>query len=412
MEDLNILQHNHNPNPNAKCDYCKSISLCVERKNTASKKWDDVKAIFGKENVLPMWIADMDFPSPVEIQTAIHARAGHGVYGYAHKDETFFNAIVQWQKCRHGYHVELEWINTTPGVVPAEAVAVLAFSQPGDEIIIQPPVYPPFFSVVQKNNRVLVENPLKFEEGKYHIDFDDLEKKITAKTKMLIFCSPHNPTGRCWQRGELQMLAEIVIRHNLLIVSDEIFADLVYYGQKHIPLPTVNEEIAQRTILCMAPSKTFNIAGLSTAYTIIPNDKLRSRFHEQLIGIGINEINNFGVSALIAAYTQGENWLTTLLCYLQANLEKMDVYIREYIPQISLIYPDATFLAWLDCRKISEEPEKLQDFFVNKAGLGLNNGVDFGKQGAGFMRLNFACDRNVLFEALGRIKQALTTFSR
>ncbi|MFA6075614.1 MAG: PatB family C-S lyase [Negativicutes bacterium] len=396
-----------NPVPQAKCDYCKSVSLEVDRKNTASKKWDDVKSVFGNENILPMWIADMDFTAPQPVQAAIRQRAEHGVFGYAHKDENFFNCIVNWQNKRHGWETSPDWITTTPGVVPAEAIAVLAFTQPGDEIIIQPPIYPPFFSVVQKNNRTVVENPLVLNDGQYQIDFEDLEQKITAKTKMVIFCSPHNPVGRCWKREELEKFAEIIVRHNLIVISDEIFADLIFHGQKHIPLCSLNPAIANRTILCSAPSKTFNIAGLSTAYTIIPNPELREQFRYQLAGLGLNEINNFGIAALTAAYTEGEQWLSTLLCYLQGNLVELEHFLSARIPQIKLIRPQAAFLAWLDCRAISEDPAVLQDFFVNKAQIGINNGMAFGTQGHGFMRINFACSRALLLEALERIEAAL-----
>ena len=396
-----------NPVPQAKCDYCKSIAFEVDRKNTASRKWDDVKTVFGNENILPMWIADMDFASPPPVQAAIRQRAEHGVYGYAHKDEDFFNCIVDWQNRRHGWQISPDWITTTPGVVPAEAIAVLAFSQPGDEIIIQPPIYPPFFSVVQKNNRTLIENPLILSDGQYHMDLADLEQKISPRTKLLIFCSPHNPSGRCWKRAELEQLAEIIVRHDLIVVSDEIFADLVFHGQQHIPLCSISPEIAARTIVCNAPSKTFNVAGLATAYTIIPNHELREQFRYQLAGLGLNEINNFGIAALSAAYTDGEPWLSTLLCYLQGNLVELEQFLHTRIPQIKLISPQSTFLAWLDCRAISEDPTILQDFFVNKVQLGLNNGTAFGTQGRGFMRLNFACPRTLLLEALERLENAL-----
>lgn len=392
---------------NAPRDYCNDISLEVDRKNTASRKWDDIQAVFGNKNILPMWIADMDFTAPSSVQAAIRLRAEHGVYGYAHKDEAFFDCIVEWQRRHHNSKISSDWITTTPGVVPAEAIAVLAFTNPGDEIIIQPPVYPPFFSVVEKNNRVLIENPLILDNGQYRMDFEDLEQKISSKTKLLIFCSPHNPSGRCWRREELMRLSEIIVRHNLIVVSDEIFADLVFYNHKHIPLNSINSEIAARTILCTAPSKTFNIAGLSTAYTIISNPALREQYRRQLAGLGLNEINNFGIAALTAAYTEGEEWLRTLLCYLEDNITELEQFVRTRIPQIKLIRPQATFLAWLDCNAISNDPETLQDFFVNRAGLGLNNGTAFGTQGTGFMRMNFACSRALLTEALERIENAL-----
>ena len=396
-----------NPVPNASCDYCKNISLEVDRNNTASRKWDDLKSVFGSNDILPMWIADMDFTVPLPVQTAIRQRAEHGVFGYVHKDDEFYKCIVDWHAKRYGWKIEPEWITTTPGVVPAEAIAVLAFTQPGDEIIIQPPIYPPFFSVIEKNNRTIVENPLSLIDGKYYMDLVDLEQKITTKTRMLIFCSPHNPSGRCWERAELDQLAEIVVRHKLIVVSDEIFADLVFHGHTHLPFGSLNSEIANHTIICTAPSKTFNIAGLATAYTIIANPELRSKFQYQLAGLGLNEINNFGFAALIAAYTQGQPWLDTLLCYLQGNLVILEQFLHSRIPEIKLIRPQSTFLAWLDCRSISEDPAVLQDFFVNKVKIGINNGTAFGTQGYGFMRMNFACSRKHLLEALERIAAAL-----
>jgi len=391
----------------ANAELYNTFSQGVDRKNTASKKWDNVKAAFGRDDVVPMSIADMDFLVPPQVQDALRARTEHGVFGYVHQGEAFFRTIAEWQRRRHGWTINPEWITMSPGVVAAQAVAVLALTEPGDEIIVQPPVYPPFYSVVQDNDRTLIENPLKFENGDYSIDYADLERKIGPNTKMLLFCSPHNPTGRCWRSDELAQLATIAVKHDLIVVSDEIFADLVFDGNRHIQLASLNSAIAARTVTCTSPSKAFNVAGLSTAYTVISDDQLRSRFRKRLAGIGIDEISNFGLAALTAAYTEGDSWLNTALCYLQHNLEEMDAFLRERVPQIKLIYPEATFMAWLDCRAISENPEELQDFFVNKAKLGLKNGASFGAGGSGFMRISFACSRNVLMEALERIEAAL-----
>lgn len=395
------------PNPGTNCELCQVITRNVDRRNTSSKKWDNIKAIFGRDDVLPLSIADMDFSVPKSIQDALRVRTDHGVFGYVHQNELFFQSIIDWQKRRHGWDIKADWITTSPGVVAGQAVAVLALTEPGDEIIVQPPVYPPFFSIVQDNKRILIENPLKYENGQYQMDFIDLERKIGPRTKMLLLCSPHNPTGRCWRRDELEQLAAIAIKHNLIIISDEIFADLVFDGNVHIQLASLSPEIATRTVTITSPSKAFNIAGLSTSYTVISDDVLRSRFRQRLAGIGIDEVNSFGLVALISAYTEGDTWLRTMLCYLQDSLKKMDDYVRECLPQIKLIYPEATFMVWLDCRDISDNPQVLQDFFINKAKIGMKNGAAFGIQGRGFMRLSFACNQDNLFDALTRIETAL-----
>ncbi|MGC5328289.1 MalY/PatB family protein [Brevibacillus sp. SYSU BS000544] len=379
----------------------------VNRKNTDSKKWDNLIAYFGRDDVVPMSIADMDFYVPRGVQEVLRQRTEHGVFGYVHQGERFFQAIVDWQKRRHDWDIKPEWITSSPGVVAGQAVTLLALTEPGDEIIVQPPVYPPFYSTVADNNRVLVENPLKFENGQYEIDFEDLEQKIGPKTKMLLFCSPHNPTGRCWRQDELEKLAAIAVKHQLLVVTDEIFADLVLPGNKHTQLASLHTKIADLTVTCNSPSKAFNIAGLSTSYTVISNPELRARYRKQLAAIGIDEVNSFGLVALIEAYKAGDEWLDRVVGYLQQNLEVMDQFIRDRIPQIKLIYPQATYMAWLDCREISEDQRVLHELFVNKAKIGTKGGASFGSGGAGFMRLNFAYHREVLLDALKRLEEAL-----
>ncbi|CUH97594.1 Cystathionine beta-lyase PatB [Propionispora sp. 2/2-37] len=377
----------------------------IDRRRTGCRKWDAAGQLFGTDDVLPMWIADMDFKSPPAVVKAIQDRAGHGVYGYPHKGEAFYTAIQSWMRRRHDWQVEKEWILGTPGVVPALSTAILAYTRPGDKIIIQPPVYPPFFSCVINNQRELVQNPLVFSEGRYCMDFDDLENKLDGKVKMLILCSPHNPVGRVWSREELERLGKICEEHDLIIVSDEIHADLVFSGHQHIPMASLSPEVAKRTITCMAASKTFNVAGLYTAIVIISDPQLRDKFMQVFEALDLNTGNLFGITALVAAYEQGESWLEELLLYLNANIDYMLDFVMQQVPEIQIARPEATYLAWLDCRGLGLEEDKLKSFFIQQAKVGLNDGRTFG--GKGYMRLNFGCPRNVLEEGLLRIARAV-----
>lgn len=379
----------------------------IDRRNSRCRKWDNVEEVFGTHDILPLWIADMDFAAPPGVVDAINRAARHRIYGYHTRPQSFYQAAVDWVGRRHGWQVKLEWVINAPGVVPSIIAAILALTDPGDEVIIQPPVYPPFFSCVTKNGRQLVENPLRCADGRYEMDFDDLERKISSKTRMLILCSPHNPVGRVWTQAELTRLNEICLQHDIMVLADEIHSDLVFKGHKHIPVAALHDDAQRNTVTCISPSKTFNIAGFYTSYVIIADQSKRKKFLRVLEALEISQGNSFGVIAAEAAYRTGEGWLEDLLPYLEANADFMADYIAENIPGISMSKPEGTYLGWLDCRRLTIDSRDLKEFFVRKAKVGLNDGRTFGVQGEGFVRLNFGCPRSTLAEGLERIRQAV-----
>lgn len=379
----------------------------IERRDTSCVKWDLLNEEFGRDDVIPMWVADMDFLALPEITEAIKKRAEHGVFGYAAKPASYYESIIYWVKNRHNWDINRDFIIGTPGIVPALAAAVLAYTNPSDKVIIQPPVYHPFFAVIEGNGRKIITNNLKLENNKYVMDFEDLEKKIDPSVKMMILCNPHNPIGRVWSYEELKKLGEICLKHNIIIISDEIHSDIIYEGYKHTPIATISEELSEITITCMAPSKTFNIAGLSTSYAIIPNSNMGKKFALALDSLGINIGNLFGVTALEAAYINGEEWLKELIKYLEENMNYMVDFVNNNINGITVTKPEGTYLGWLDCRGLKMDGDKLKEFMIYEAKVGLNDGSIFGKVGEGFMRINVGCPRSVLIEGLKRIKVAV-----
>lgn len=382
-----------------------NFDTIICRQNSGCTKWDDVVRLYGASDVLPFWVADMDFPAPPAVTEALAARVKHGVFGYPSPHSYAYDAVAAWMADRHNWTVNQDWMVSTPGVVTALTLAVQTFTQPGDNIIIQPPVYPPFFSCITGNGRQVVENPLVYENGTYQIDFDDLAKKART-AKMLILCSPHNPVGRVWSRPELEKLLTICRENNVLLISDEIHGDLVYSGHRHIPAASL-AGAGQQVITLTAPSKTFNTAGLYTSIAIIPDAKLRSEFANLLQRLSINKSNVFGITALEAAYRHGAPWLEELLVYLEDNACYLTEFIAAHIPELKADKPEATYLAWLDCRQLNLPQDKLVEFFAQEAKVGLNDGGAFGVQGNGFMRLNFGCPRSVLTEGLERIGRAV-----
>ncbi|WP_265445441.1 MalY/PatB family protein [Acetivibrio straminisolvens] len=383
----------------------------VNRKNTDSLKWDYCKQRFGKSGILPMWVADMDFKSPSIISEAIIQRAQHGIFGYTEASERLSAALAGWMKKRHGWQIDEKWISYSPGVVTSVNTAILAYTKPGDKVLMQTPIYYPFYNSIIDNERELVTNSLRDNNGHYGIDFEDLEKKLSDNVKMMIFCSPHNPIGRVWKIDELKEVLRLCKKYNVILVSDEIHSDLVFKGHKHIPIASLIEDDFKNCITLVSPTKTFNIAGLSVSAVIISEAGLRAKFRSTLSKNGANMLNIFGLVAAEAAYSSCEKWLDELLVYLEENLNTLEEYFKENIPQIKVIRPEATYLAWLDCNGLKVPAGQLKDFFVNKAGVGLNDGFAFGKEGLGFQRLNFACPRTVLLEGLERIKKAVDGLS-
>ncbi len=371
----------------------------INREYTASVKYDLRPVYFGKADVLPMWVADMDFETPEFIRNAVMQRAQHPVYGYSIRTDDYYQSIINWLDRRMNRKIEKGWILFSPGVVPAINIAVQAFTQPGDGIIVQPPVYFPFFNAIKNNNRKQVLNPLLLKDDHYSIDFDDLEKKA-GQAKMLLLSSPHNPVGRCWKEDELKQLAEICVKHNVLILSDEIHGDLIMPGFKHTPTASLSEEIARQTITCIAPSKTFNLAGLATSSVIISDEKLRNTYANALERIHISNGNLFGSVASIAGYNHGDIWLDELMQYVKSNFDFLNEALEDNFETLDVISLEATYLAWVDFRKTGLKDKEIKDKLIFEAGLGLSHGPLFGQGGQGFQRINLATPQSVVEEAV------------
>jgi cystathionine beta-lyase len=378
----------------------------IERKGSSCIKYDGMGKFLGADDALPMWVADMDFLTPNYITDAIITRAEHGIFGYPMREESYFTSLMAWLNRRHQWEVMRDWITFCPGVVPAVNMAVLAFTQPGDKIITQPPVYFPFFTAVSDHKRELVYNQLILENGRLCMDFDNLEKLAREGAKMLILSNPHNPGGSVWTRDEITQMAEICLKYNVLIISDEIHCDLIYKPFKHTPVASLSQEISMNSITTVAPSKTFNLSGLSTSSVIIENDSLRRKFNATLDHLHIGGGNIFGNIASEEAYLHGDTYVDELMAYLMLNIETLEEYVATNLPKIKVIRPESTFLVWLDCREMGMNDNDLNDFFLLKAKIGLNPGIMFGPGGEGFMRMNIGCPKATLLQGLGQIKEA------
>ena len=377
------------------------------RENTNCLKWDKREEVFGRAGVIPMWIADMDFSTPPFIMEALRERLNHEVLGYSYRPDSYFNAFISWVSELHGWNIRQEWIEFSPGVVPALNLCTLAYTSPGDEIIIQPPVYPPFYGAVNDHGRKLIFNPLAETDKGYIMDPDGLRRVITPKTRMLILSNPHNPVGRVWSTDELSVLVGICSEKGIIILSDEIHSDLTLPGMKHVPLASVSEKAASVTVTCMAPSKTFNLAGLSTSSMIISDPELMERYRKTLIGLHMHLGNIFGNVASEAAYTHGREWLEQLMLYVEGNVDLVMDFCRDRLPVIRPVRPEATYMIWLDCRAMGMSGDELNRFFVENAGVGMNEGSRFGPGGEGFMRMNLACPQATVLRALEQIETAI-----
>jgi cysteine-S-conjugate beta-lyase len=383
----------------------------IQREGTNSLKYDARERFFKTSNVLPLWVADMDFRTPNFIINAIKNRVGHEIFGYSIKPDSFFESIINWMKHRHNWDIQKEWISFSPGVVAGLTLAIETFSKPGEEVIVQPPVYFPFFDCVKGTKRKLVENPLKIVNGRYTFDFEDLKSKITENTKLLMLCNPQNPGGMVFTKHELEKLSAICLENKIIVISDEIHSDLIFNGNKHIPFASISEEAANNCVICMAPSKTFNLAGLTTSLVIIPNKNKFARY-ERTLGVGHLGMGNiFGTVALEAAYNYGDNWLEQLLVYLWDNYLFLEDFFNKNLPKVNVMKPEATYLIWIDFRKYGMKDEELSRFIIENAKVGLNNGDRFGTGGDGWMRINIGCPRSILQEGLERIKKAFGKIS-
>ncbi len=376
----------------------------ISRENTDSVKYDFREEYFGKADVLPMWVADMDFETPDFIVDAIRKRAAHPIYGYSIMSKTYHDSIVNWQKTRHKWQIEKDWISFTPGIVPAINFAILSFTEKGEGVIVQPPVYFPFFEAIKANGRIQIENSLHIDSQHYQIDFGDLEKKA-KDAKMLLLSNPHNPTGRCFTRAELQTIGDICVRNNVIIISDEIHNDLILPGNEHIPMASVSDKIADITVTCIAPSKTFNIAGLATSSVIISNKALREKFQKTLHQLHIFRGNLFGYVASTAGYQHGALWVDQLMQYIQQNFDFLSEFLLSELPHLKLTHAEGTYLAWIDFRETGLSDKTIKDKLIFEAGLGFSHGPIFGNGGQGFQRVNLATPLSVVEEACHRLKK-------
>ncbi len=383
------------------------------RDTSNAEKYTLREHLFGTEDVIPMWVADMDINTPSAVVNAVSKRAKHEVYGYEMMPDCAFEAQILWMQRRHDMAIKREWMFYSPSVVASINVAIRAFSKEGDGVIIQPPVYAPFESSIKNNRRKVVKNPLRRDcSGTYRFDLDDLKAKITCKTKLLILCSPHNPVGRVWERDELEALAAICLEHEIKVISDEIHSDLVYAPHVHTPFMTLSDAIRDITLTTIGPGKTFNLAGLSISTVVIGDALMREHFEAEYRSIHFAEGTVFGHVAFESAYREGEAWLDALLLHLQSHREQLHNILQQHHDKITCNIPEGTYLAWLNCDKMALKDTQLRAFFIEKARLGLSPGLTFGKEGSGFMRLNFAVPSDIMDEALLRLKHALEGFIR
>lgn len=376
----------------------------VPRRGTNSYKWDTVK----DEDVLPMWVADMDFRTAPAIVGALQKRVEHGIFGYTKVPPAYYEAVVNWFRRRHAWLIEKEWIVYTTGVVPAISAIVKALTVPGDRVLVQTPVYNCFFSSIRNNGCEAVANPLIYANGTYRIDYDDLERKAAdPKVKLLLLCNPHNPVGRVWTRQELRRIGEICIRNRVLVVADEIHCELVFSGHVYIPFASISEDFREHSVTCISPSKAFNLAGLQIANIVAADTDIRMKIDK---AININEVcdvNPFGVEALIAAYNRGEDWLEELKHYLSVNYNYLRAYFDEYLPEFPVVMLEGTYLVWVDCRGLGLSSREITDILQEKEKVRVNPGSLYGEAGEGFIRLNIACPREKLIEGLNRLKRGL-----
>ncbi len=379
----------------------------IDRLDSNSVKYDIREIYFGNKNVIPLWVADMDFATPECIRKAILKRAEHEIYGYSIKPESYYTSIQNWLKTQHNWSIPKESIDFSPGVVPGIVFSILALTDPGDKIIVQTPVYFPFFTSIEGNNREMLVNPLKENKGYYEMDFDDLKSKIDSRTKMILLSSPHNPVGRVWKKEELQELVEICVENDIIIASDEIHADLVFQPHKHIPLASLSEKAKQQTITFMAPSKTFNMAGLSSSFVIIENETYHKKYRALIDSYHLSGGNLFGIVGTEAAYLHGEGWLKQMLIYTEKNIDFVSDYLAKNIPQIHFAKPEGTYLLWINFKALKMTDAQLKEFLVHQAEIGLNQGIIFGENGSGYMRMNVACPKSLLEKALNQLKRAI-----
>ena len=384
------------------------FSQVIERNNTLSIKYDFAKERKKPSGLLSLWVADMDFPVAQEIKDALIERCNHGIFGYSEVKTPYYEVIAKWYQEKFNWSTKKQWLVKTPGVVAAIANAIRAFTNIGDAVLIQKPVYYPFFLTIEDNQRKVVNNSLVYKNGRYEMDFVDFEEKIIShKVKLFVLCSPHNPVGRVWNKEELLKIGDICLKHKVIVVADEIHADFVYQGHQHQVFANLKTDYQEITVTCTAPSKTFNIAGLQVSNIFIANENLRKKFKQELKKTANADINVMGLIACQAAYSQGEDWLRQVKIYIAENLEYVKTFLRDNLPQVKLVEPEGTYLLWLDFRELNLTEEELEDLIINKAKLWLDGGTMFGAEGVGFQRINIACPQKILIQAFTQLKEAL-----
>ncbi|MFF2094325.1 MalY/PatB family protein [Paenibacillus sp. NPDC058174] len=376
------------------------------RRNTRSYKWDDMKKLFGSSELLPLWVADMDFGCPPAVRKAVTDRAEMGIYGYTFFSDDYYEAITSWYSRRHGWNIDPKWIGNLPTVVTSISIAVELLSSPGDSVVIQTPVYPPFYEVVEDNDRVVAKNPLVIRNGRYEMDLPHLETLFQNGAKLMILCSPHNPGGRVWTEEELRALGALCLQYGVTVIADEIHCDLTFPGYKHTPFASLSAELSDRTITCTAATKTFNLPGIQTAYFITSNEALKKKMDKRLQVLGLNYPHHFAEAAIAAAYTEGEEWLDGLLDYVKGNLDFAIDYLSEHLPEVEPLRPEGTYLLWVDCRGLGIESRKLKKWMVEEAKLAFSLGSAFGTEGAGWLRMNLAAPRAIVEQALKQFCEA------
>ncbi len=385
------------------------FSKVIDRTNNYSAKWSEMGSKYGQDDLIPMWVADMDFETAPEIIEGLKERLDQGIFGYTTRPESYNNAIVDWVKRRHDWAIQSDWLMFSPGVIPSISLIIRHMTSPGDKIIIQQPVYSPFASVVSDNDRQLVVSALKKDaSGKFEMDYDDFENKVrTEKVKMFLLCSPHNPVGRVWSREELTRIGEICMKYGVKVVADEIHADLVFKGHKHIPFASINGAFEQNSITCIAPTKTFNIAGLQMSSVILPNKNDYDALERAFTLIDIKRNNCFSLVAGEVAYNQGESWMEDMLEYVEANIDYVIDYVQVHMPKVKVLKPEGTYLAFMDFSELGIGDEALKEIMVSHARVALNEGISFGLGGQGYQRINLACPKTTVIEVMDRIRAAL-----
>lgn len=380
----------------------------INRRNTNSIKYDFALERKGRDDLLPLWVADMDFALPEEIVKEIRSSIELGIFGYSDPKEAYYEALATWFETKFGWRIKQDWNTITPGVVYAIATAIRAFTKENDAVLIQQPVYYPFQESIVSNKRTCINNELVYEDGKYHINFDDFEKKIIEnQVKLFILCSPHNPVGRVWTKEELTKMGEICLKHHVIVIADEIHCDFTYSNHNHIPFASIKEEFAENVIVCTSPSKTFNMAGLQVANIMIPNELLRRRFRQVNHATGYSQGNSIGITAATAAYKKGAVWQQEVKQYIEENVNYVQRVLQERIPEIKLVEPEGTYLIWLDCSALGLDTDELEDLIVNDAKLWLDSGSMFGEASNQFQRINVACPRSVIEQAMKQLEEAV-----